>query len=149
MTQLDIMSAAAALPAININALQGLSKTRDPRAAWMLAGWVIACLLLMLALVREIGDRALASMSDHQRLRRVGLTNPEIQATYRWSLLPPLAVSIPIGFIGAVVFSLLGYELGVTIDNVLRISVVSVAAAAASAVTIALVFRIQKALTPD
>ena len=143
-TSQQIMKTLTGMPAVNINPMSGYSKTRDPRAAWMLAGWVLATLLLTIALIREIGDRALSSMNDYQQLIRQGLSHREIQRSYRWSLIAPIAVSLPIGFVGAVFFALLGYELGVTLDNLGRIAMVTTIAGLLSTATFALVFRVQR-----
>lgn len=142
-TEQDVMKAFAGHPAVNINPTTGVSKTRDPQAGWMLAGWIIASLLLTTALIREIGDRGLSSMRDIPHLLRLGLTRKQIDQSYRWSLLPPVAVAIPIGFAGAVFFALLGYELGVTINNLGRIALVAGIASGIALATFAAVFAIQ------
>jgi hypothetical protein len=140
----DVMKALATLPAVNINQIGGLSKVRDPQAGWMLAGWTLATALLAVALIREIGDRGLASMQDVSHLLRLGLRRREIETSYRWSLLPPVAVAIPIGFVGAVLFALLGYELGFTVNDLARIGAVAVIAALVSVATFSVVFAIQR-----
>lgn len=142
-TEQDVMKAFAGHPAVSIISIGGLSKTRDPQAGWMLAGWTLASLLLTTALIREIGDRGLSSMRDIPHLLRLGLTRKQIDQSYRWSLLPPVAVAIPIGFAGAVFFALLGYELGVTINNLGRIALVAGIASGIALATFAAVFAIQ------
>lgn len=134
---------AGQLPAVNISELGGSSKTRDARAGWMLFGWTLATLVLVAALVREVGDRGLASMRDIGHLLRLGLRREEISSSYRWSLFPPVALAIPIGFLGAVLFALLGYELGITIGNLTRIALVAVIAGLVSLVTFGVVLRLQ------
>jgi hypothetical protein len=148
VTPHEVMRAlAATMPAVNISELGGASKTRDPRAGWMLAGWTLATLVLTTALVREIGDRGLSSMHDIGHLLRLGLRREEIERSYRWSLLPPVAVAIPIGFLGAVLFALLGYELGITIGNLGRIALVAGIAGLISVATFAIVLRLQHRLS--
>lgn len=144
-TEQDVMKKlAGTFPAVNINPIGGLSKVRDPQAGWMLAGWTLATLLLSGALIREIGDRGLSSMRDMSHLFRLGLHREEVERSYRWSLLPPVAVAIPIGFLGAVFFALLGYELGMTINNLVKIAAVAGAAGTLSLATFAVVFGIQR-----
>lgn len=134
---------AGQLPAVNISELGGASKTRDARAGWMLFGWTVATLVLVASLVREIGDRGLASMRDIGHLLRLGLRREEISSSYRWSLFPPVVLAIPIGFLGAVLFALLGYELGITVGNLTRIALVALLAGFVSLVTFVVVLRLQ------
>jgi len=144
-TEQDVMKKlAGTFPAVNIHPIGGLSKVRDPQAGWMLAGWTLATLLLSGALIREIGDRGLSSMRDMSHLFRLGLHREEVERSYRWSLLPPVVVAIPIGFLGAVFFALLGYELGMTINNLVKIAAVAGAAGTLSLATFAVVFAIQR-----
>lgn len=142
-TSQDVMKATGRLPAVNIAPLGGGFKIHDPQAGWMLAGWTLATLLLATALIREIGDRGLSSMQDASHLLRLGLTRKQINESYLWSLLPPVAVAIPIGFVSAVVFALLGYELGVTSNNLASIAVVAGLASGIAGVIFAVVFAIQ------
>jgi len=83
-------------------------------------------------------------MQDVSHLLRLGLRRREIETSYRWSLLPPVAVAIPIGFVGAVLFALLGYELGFTVNDLARIGAVAVIAALVSVATFSVVFAIQR-----
>jgi hypothetical protein len=86
-------------------------------------------------------------MHDIGHLLRLGLRREEIERSYRWSLLPPVAVAIPIGFLGAVLFALLGYELGITIGNLGRIALVAGIAGLISVATFAIVLRLQHRLS--
>ncbi len=135
---------AGRFPATNVNEVGGVSKTRDARAGWMLFGWTLATLTLVSALIREIGDRGLAAMTDTPSLLRLGLRQEEVESSYKWTLIPPLVIAIPVGFAGAVFFALLGYELGVTVGNLTRISVVAAIAGALAVVTFASVMRLQR-----
>ncbi len=110
----------------------------------MLFGWTLATLTLVSALIREIGDRGLAAMTDTPSLLRLGLRQEEVESSYKWTLIPPLVIAIPVGFAGAVFFALLGYELGVTVGNLTRISVVAAIAGALAVVTFASVMRLQR-----
>lgn len=142
-TSRQVMQTFRGLPAVNITPVGGEPPTQDPRVGWMLAGWTLATLLLLTALLREIGDRGLSSMGDISHLLRLGLTREEIDQSYRWRLLPPVAVAIVIGFLGAVFFALRGYQLGITSNNLERIAVVAGLAATVSVATFAVVFAVQ------
>lgn len=129
----DVMRALAQdgqLPAINITGFQGSGLPPNPDAYWLLAAWTMATVVLSLGLLREMGDRTLNALRDHPRITAIGLTDQEVDATYRWTFLTPNLVALPIGIAAAVVFALMGYNLGLTTDNIGRVvGVASVVAA--------------------
>lgn len=135
------------LPAANLSDVAGVTRDANPLAGLTLAGWSTATLLLALALLREIGDRALSSMQDSQQLLRLGLRRREIKQTYRWTIMTPVIVAIPLGYLGAFLFAILGYELGVTINNLARIGFVASVVTAIALVTLSAVFRLQERIS--
>lgn len=149
LSERDIMQAlAGSFPAVNITRIPGTKLTAAAGLpAWTIAGWVIATLILMTALLREIGDRALTALQDDGQLTRLGLTQEEIDRIHRWTLLPPIALAIPIGLVGAIAFALIGYQLGFTVAYLNRISVVALTAGVVATTTLALVFRTHRRMT--
>lgn len=134
----DIMARVKGrLPALNISEATARSHTATT-VGWLISGWVLASLLLMAGILREIGDRALQAVVDDSILNRVGLSQLEISAVERFSLTVPLAVTIPIGYLGAVAYAVVGYELGLTVRSLLPITAVAVAAAAGALGTLLL-----------
>lgn len=141
-----LLQVAHNLPAVNINWLAGSEGDRRvPAAAWTILGWVVGSFLLMLTLTREVGDRALLSLQESVSLLSVGLTHREVRSVNRWSLLPPLALAIPVGYLGAVLFALIGFQLGVTAAHLVSVTVVAGAASLVALMTFLMVFRIHNA----
>lgn len=125
----DIMQRSGGrLPALNISSAQPQFHPAVT-TGWLVAGWVLASLLLITALLREIGDRALRATVEDSRLNRLGLSEREIVMIERFGLTVPLAVTIPVGYLGAVAYTVVGYELGFTIRSIGPITAVATGAA--------------------
>jgi hypothetical protein len=145
VTERQVMKAlAGALPAVTTTQIGAPQKLSSAQASWMLAGWFLATVVLALAILREIGDRALASLGDDRDLQRLGLTTTEIARTHRWTVLPPIAAAIPVGYIGAVAFALFGFQLGFTVANLATISGIALLVGGMAVICLGAVFRIHR-----
>lgn len=131
-SEATVMDLFSGLPAPNLDQLQGPRVFEHPGTDWLESGWIIASLLLLVGLLREVGDRSILSMRDNAQLMRVGLTRAETERCFAYAVMTPLAVSIPLGFVCAVVFALRGFSLGLTVFNLSLILVVAVVAATLS-----------------
>lgn len=128
LSDVDVMAAlAGGLPAVNISPW-GYTAVPPPTVGWLVAAWVTASLVLVAALIREIGDRTLAALSSDTQLDRLGLSSREIESVHRWTLFTPLAIAIPLGYVGAVAFAVVGYQLGYTVRSLGSITAVALAA---------------------
>lgn len=132
---------AGDLPALNVTAVTA-STPLTPDVGWLTACCLVAAILLAAALNREIGDRAIGALTADRSLGQLGLSAREIGAVERWSLLTPVVAAIPLGYLAAAAFALMGYELGYTADNLLRIAVVAGAAGLMALGTMLVAFRI-------
>lgn len=144
ITGQEIMQALAGiLPAVNISPM--VSDPHPPKTVgWLVAGWVLASMVLTLAMCREVGDRTLASLVADHTLVRLGMSQPEIVAIQRWSLLFPVAAAIPLGYVGAVAFAIMGHELGYTIRTLGPITIVAGFAATMALAVMATTFALQR-----
>lgn len=143
-TDLKVMQAMAPIvPAVNITRV---ARPKPPATGvgWLVAGWVAASFILSIALLREVGDRALASFEEDDRLQRLGLSEAEIATIQRWTLIPPVVTALPAGYAAAAAFALFGYYLGFTANYVGRITVVALGVNAAAALTILTVFALHR-----
>lgn len=125
---------ADVLPAVNISAW-AYDSTPPPSLGWIVAGWAAASITLLLALIREIADRAVGAIQSDDNLRRLGFSSREASAIHRWTLFAPLAIAIPIGYAGAVAFAVIGYQLGYVTQSLAAITIVALATAALAIVT--------------
>lgn len=131
-SEATVMSIFSGLSAPNLQQLQGPTTFEHPGTDWLETGWILASLVLLVGLIREVGDRSIMSMQDNAQLMRVGLTRAETERCYAYAVMTPVAVSIPLGFICAVIFALRGFSLGITVFNLSLILVVAVVAATLS-----------------
>lgn len=130
------------LPAVNTTSDD--RSTRFVPVGWLIAGWVLASMLLCAAVIREVGDRALASLRRDHAVERLGLDRAEVDAVHRWSILMPVAVAAPVGYVSAVVFALLGYHLGFTVKYLGRITAITVGVWAVATCTLLLVLYLHR-----
>lgn len=105
-----------------------------PGAAWARAGLAAAALILLVGLLRAVGDRAVESARDQAMLGRAGLTPHEASSTSLQATMLPIVLAIPIGLLAAVLFALEGAASGYTITNLTLMSVVTAAIITISAV---------------
>ncbi len=89
---------------------------------WLQFYWLMASAILVISLLREVGDRGLLALSGANLLRRLTLTEPEVRGVNRWTLYFPLVLSVPLGFATAVLFAAAGRESGLTGGKLGRIS---------------------------
>lgn len=141
--QREVMRALAPrLPAINT--------TRDDRTTrfvpvgWLIAGWLLASMVLCAAVIREVGDRTLVSLSQDRKVLALGLSRREINAVHRWSVLTPVVVAAPVGYVAAVAFAVLGQYLGFTINYLGRITAVAASVWGVALATLLVVLRLDR-----
>lgn len=144
----DVLSAMRDLggivPAPNVTMIQSNERSSGVTGGWLLASWALACGLLTLALVREVCERIVQSLTEDRTPGRLGVGDRELMRVHRWSLLPPVMLAIPLGMLSAIAFALIGAQLGVTAANVGRVAGVGILAAALSSAGIALVFAMHR-----
>jgi len=146
--QREVMRALAPqLPAVNTSS-NAPSAPYVP-VGWLIAGWVLASLLLCAAIIREVGDRALDTLSRDSAARALGLNNSEMRTVHRWSILTPLVVSVPAGYVAAIAFAIFGHSLGFTIYYVGRITLVAGLVALLAIVTVQTVFHIHRRISDE
>lgn len=148
-TQLDIMArTATAFPAVNIS---GAGPRNVPLIApgWIVLGWIVATLLLSVALLREVGDRALSALSHDAPSRRLGLSESEIARTHRWALLGPVFVAVGAGYAGAIAFAVYGFYLGWTVASLAQITAVAIIVAALAVISLSIVFSLNRRILTD
>lgn len=149
LDQLSVMKPLAALvPGLNINQMSS-PPVPWSGVGWIVSGWVIGTMTLMLLLIREIGERVHRTAHANTTPVGLGLTRRELAQVQRWSLYPPALIAVALGYLGAVVFALYGYSLGVTINYLGRITLVSVLTGALATATAALAGRIDSRAATD
>ncbi|WP_162802193.1 hypothetical protein [Ornithinimicrobium murale] len=134
--EMDVVQLFEGLPAVNPSQLMGPTNLMDPGALWVRTGWAAAAGLLVVATVREIGDRTITSLQSQSRMLRAGLTTREARATDLIASLTPIAISIPVGYVCAVLFALRGYGRGLTGFNLSALSVVCLLVGSSAALLI-------------
>lgn len=140
-------SLAGVLPAPNVEPFYSNSRSSGTTRHWIIAGWSVACLLLVLALLRDICDRVFLSLREDTAIIKIGLPEKDLAAVQRWSLVPPLGLAIPIGVTGAVAFALVGNQLGITIANLVRISAVGLGTGVLASVGMFCVYHLHRRIT--
>lgn len=147
--QLTVMKPLAALvPGLNINQMSS-PPVPWSGVGWIVTGWVTGTAALMLLLIREIGERVHRTARANSTPAGLGLTRRELAQVQRWSLYPPALIAVALGYLGAVVFALYGYSLGVTINYLGRITLVSALTGVLATATAALAGRIEHETTTD
>ncbi|MGL5817397.1 MAG: hypothetical protein ACRCYR_07535 [Phycicoccus sp.] len=139
---------AGQLPAVNITQI---ARPKPPwgGAEWIVTGWAIGSAILMLLLVREVGERVNRTAAVDHTPRRLGLAPRELARARAWAVYPPVLVAIGLGYLGAVVFALYGYGLGVTVNYLGRITAVAAAAGILAVLSVAAASRSFAADTAD
>ncbi len=138
----QVMQALAEhLPAPNIS-INSATSTVPRTVGWLIAGWALATLILTATMMREIGDRAISAITSDAHVIRLGLKPGEVRRVQRWTLLGPLATSVPLGYAGAVAYAVMGNELGYTARSLTPITVVAAVAALLAAIVMAAAFRL-------
>ncbi|MBC8093470.1 MAG: hypothetical protein H7Y15_16345, partial [Pseudonocardia sp.] len=146
-SEVDVLALLSGVPALNANILQGdMSDFSHPGTDWFVAGWAAASLLLLLGLLRELGDRILLAVAEKDALVRAGLQTKEADDTYVVATMTPVLIALPIGFVAAVLFALRGYSVGVTAFNLGLIAAVSLTAGALALTVILVALRWQRHL---
>lgn len=117
-SDLEVVSRTHGLPAFNLRLLEGRSDFVVPIAAWLNPALFAAVGLFAAGFLRQLGDRVRSVQRESMRLSSLGLDNAEIRVADLISVACPMLVSIPMGFLGAMLFALRGTSLGVTKFNV-------------------------------
>ncbi len=96
---------------------------------WMFFIFSIGSCTLMIALLRELGDRSLLALADSAQLRGLPLYEGEIRSVNRWILSLPLALAIPIGYGLSIMYSKAGVDLRLSTANLALVSLSALVAA--------------------
>lgn len=130
-SDLDVLQVTAGLPGANSSLVLGPDdRAPHPGIDWLAAGWVAASVLLLVALLRTLGDRVMRQAGDTGDLLRAGLDQAEVSRTLTATTLLPVLLALPLGFAAAVIFSLRGIRVGITAYNLSLIVVVTAAVGA-------------------
>lgn len=116
MQETELMRRFAGLPAINLS--NGIQEHHGGVPGWVLLCWMGAMVTLGLGMTRELGDRVLLSRLENRGLWRVGLTLLEVRRVEIFSLGAPVVASLMVGWVAAVAFALVGFEIGITAGTV-------------------------------
>ncbi len=81
---------------------------------WVMGGWLVAAALLLLAVLRELGDRLLAGAVEERALLRIGLRDREVDRVGRWTVAIGFLASIPAAYVLGLLVSQRGEGLDVT-----------------------------------
>jgi hypothetical protein len=98
----------------------------------------------MMAAPPQPRSTALTSLTSDSISRALGLSATEVAAVHRWAILTPVGLALPVGYAAAVVFALYGHHLGFTLYYLGRITVVSLAVAVTTFLTLLAVFEIHR-----
>lgn len=102
---------------------------QHPGTDWMRTGVLAASLLLLLGMLRVLGDRAIETTGEHRALERAGLHPDEAARTTVVATLLPVALAVPIGVAAAYLFAYVGGTAEYTTENYLLMTAVSLAVA--------------------
>lgn len=117
------------LSAVNLQRI-GPEPLAPPAAtSWIAGTGVIAVLLLLLTMLHAFGNRTLALVAEDNRLLRLGLDSTQVKVVQRWTLVAPLAISILVGTMAALVFVWAGdsVELALPATRLILIEALAVA----------------------
>ncbi|MGO1561332.1 MAG: hypothetical protein ACTHW7_05850 [Actinomycetaceae bacterium] len=139
----DVLEAATGLPGVSVDLVAGPPSTLfHPGVDWVTSGLVAASLLLLVALLRDLGDRVARSARDGSDLLRAGLTDQEAHATMTTAMMFPLLIAAPLGFAAAVTFALRGLALGLNEVNLGMIALAAVGVTVLAIAVVALALRL-------
>ncbi len=141
----DILQAGGGtLPAFNPGVMGNVDFV-PTMIRWYIAGWIAATLVLSLVILRELGDRSLDSAAREGRLLRLGLTRSEVSRTSRWTILLPVVVAIPLGYVSGLLIAWAGQGPEITQYLPTLITFYSLGIVALSALTLAAVTPLRRA----
>jgi len=145
-TQVDVVRALSGRDFLAVSTVSGASNGfGHPGIDWFATGWATASLLLLCALLRELGDRVVLSAGETRRLERAGATPTEANDILTIAAMTPALVAVPIGFLASVLFALRGYGEGLTVLNLGEIALVSVVVTGLALAVLIGALRLQRA----
>ena len=89
----------------------------NPGTDWFSAGWAACCVLLLVALVRSLGDHTLQATAEASGLATTGLLPQEIGRVSVATALAPVALAMALGYAAAILFALRGFSVGYTTNS--------------------------------
>ncbi|STX13985.1 Uncharacterised protein [Kytococcus sedentarius] len=108
----------------------------NPGADWFSAGWGACCLLLLVALVRSLGDHTLRATAEARELAMPGLLPREVDRVSIATTLAPVVLAVAIGCAAAVLFALRGFSVGYTTSSVGLVSAAALGSGALAVVVV-------------
>lgn len=135
------------LTAVNLSRLGGEPLAPPQASAWLVGAGGAAISLLLLTLLHSFGNRVLSLVGEDRRLLRIALDAREVRAVQRWTLFPPLSVSIPLGAVAALIFNWAGNPVQLARPVTGLILLESLAIAALSAAATIAVLALQRTWT--
>lgn len=121
----DVQRILGFLPALNIDLPASDITAPLPIVQWLVAGALVAFVILALAIVREIGDRSVEDSDRDMLHQRLGLSLRTSERLAWTVLLIPLAVSTVTAFLCSVVISYAGEVLQIAKGDPLRLLLVA------------------------
>ncbi|MCA5894216.1 hypothetical protein LEP48_12780 [Isoptericola sp. NEAU-Y5] len=104
----SVHHAGAPLPGFNPADLMSTRMSWGVIAGWIAAVWAISVLTLGAAVLRELIEHAREVHRDTRRLVLIGLEPAESARVGRWTLLIPIAATIPVSFVCGLLASFFG-----------------------------------------
>lgn len=98
---------------------------QHPGTDWMRTGVLAASALLLVGLLRTLGDRALESAQEHRLLERTGLNPGEAARTTMVATLLPVVIAVPIALVAAWLFAYVGGTADYTQQNYMEVTLVA------------------------
>lgn len=121
----DVQRALGFLPALNINLTASDVTAPLPIVQWLVAGALVAFIILGLAIVREIGDRSVEDSGRDMLYQRLGLSLHTSDKLAWTVLLIPLVVSTVTAFFCSLVISYAGEVLQIAKGDTLKLVLVA------------------------
>lgn len=101
-----------------------------PGNDWMHSGALAASALLLIGLLRTLGDRTVETAEEHRVLGRAGLHPDEAARTTMVATLLPVAMAVPLALLAAWLFAYVGGTAEYTTSNYGQVALVALSTAA-------------------
>ena len=144
-----VQKAWGRFPGLNIDARAAEMTAPLPLQQWIIVGGLTALLILGLAAVREIGDRAVSDAERDRTYLRIGIDAPAVDLLAWIVMLLPLLTGMVVAFTASVIIAYSGELLSITRGNLLQLTVISTVALFLAALVIAITIPVRRAMRPS